>query len=92
MFGNPSDPVETIAKAHEILALIEDELDGNNWIIGGAQPTIADVALYSYISGAPEGNVDLSIYPRINAWLARIEALDGFVPFKKTVIGLREAA
>ena len=92
VFGRDFDPEKTIAKAHEILSLIEGELDGNNWIIGGAQPTIADVALYSYISGAPEGNVDLSIYPRINAWLARIEALDGFVPFQKTAVGLAKAA
>lgn len=92
VFGNPADPVETIANAHAILELIESELDGRNWIVGGAQPTIADIALYSYISGAPEGNVDLSIYPRINAWLERIESLEGFVPFQKTVIGLREAA
>lgn len=92
VFGNQADPVETIANAHAILKLIESELEGRNWIIGGAQPTIADVALYSYISGAPEGNVDLSAYPRINAWLERIERLEGFVPFQKTVIGLREAA
>ena len=92
VFGADFDPAKTIAKAHAILTLIEDELDGKNWIIGGAQPTIADVALYSYISGAPEGNVDLSGYARVNAWLDRIENLDGFVPFQKTEIGLREAA
>ncbi|MEL6542091.1 MAG: glutathione S-transferase [Pseudomonadota bacterium] len=92
VFGADFDTDKTIAKAHAVLTLIEAEFDGRNWIIGGAQPTIADVALYSYISGAPEGNVDLSAYPRINAWLERIEHLDGFVPFQKTVIGLREAA
>ena len=92
VFGADFDPAKTIAKAHAILTLIEAELEGKNWIIGGAQPTIADIALYSYISGAPEGNVDLSGYARVNAWLDRIENLDGFVPFQKTVIGLREAA
>lgn len=92
VFGNPSDPVETIAKAHEILALIEAELQGRNWIIDGDQPTIADVALYSYIVNAPEGNVDLSLYGNVNAWLARVEALEGFVPFQQTEIGLRTAA
>ena len=92
VFGADFDTEKTIAKAHAILSIIEAELDGHNWIIGGAQPTIADVALYSYISGAPEGNVDLSIYPRINTWLDRIEKLEGFVPFQKTVIGLRETA
>jgi glutathione S-transferase len=46
------------------------------------------VALYSYISSAPEGNVDLSAYPHVRAWLARIEALPGFVGFRKTPAGL----
>ena len=38
---------------------------------------IADVANYSYIAHAPEGNVSLEPYPHIRAWLARIEALPG---------------
>ena len=92
VFGADFDPAKTIAKAHQILALIDAELEGKNWIVGGAQPTIADIALYSYIANAPEGNVDLSGYARVNAWLDRIENLDGFVPFQKTEIGLRKAA
>ena len=59
---------------------------------GGGRPTIADVALYSYLSSAPEGNVDLSAYPRVNAFLRRTEALPGFVPFAKTAAGLAAAA
>jgi glutathione S-transferase len=37
---------------------------------------------------APEGSVDLSGYPNVNAWLRRIEALPGFVEFRKTPVGL----
>ena len=92
VFGAGFNAEEVIGRSHAVLNVIEDELDGKNWIIGGAQPTIADVALYSYIANAPEGNVDLSGYARVNAWLDRIENLDGFVPFQKTEIGLREAA
>ena len=44
---------------------------------------------YSYIAAAPEGNVDLAAYPNLRAWLARIEALPGFVPFPKSAVGLR---
>ena len=51
-------------------------------------PTIADVAAYSYIAHAPEGNVDLGAYPQVRAWLARIEALPGFVPMVRTPVGL----
>lgn len=92
VFGAPFNAEEVISRAHAILGQIEDELDGKNWIIGGAQPTIADVALYSYIARAPEGNVDLSAYGRVNAWLRRIEALPGFTPFVETPAGLSAVA
>ncbi|HEX7922485.1 MAG TPA: glutathione S-transferase, partial [Bradyrhizobium sp.] len=39
-----------------------------------------------------EGNVDLSAYVSVNAFLRRIEALPGFVPFAKTRAGLAAAA
>jgi glutathione S-transferase len=52
------------------------------------RPTIADIAIYSYVARAPEGNVDLSGYPNVNAFLSRVEALPGFVPFVKTPVGL----
>jgi glutathione S-transferase len=42
-------------------------------------PTIADVALYSYTAHAPEGDIPLDPYPRLRSWLARVEALPGFV-------------
>lgn len=80
-------PEEVIARAHSILTLIEAELDGHDWIAAD-HATIADVALYSYISRAPEGNVDLASYSNVRAWLERIEALPGFVEFGKTPVGL----
>ena len=54
----------------------------------GQAPTIADIAGYSYIAAAPEGNVDLAPYAAVRAWLQRIEALPGFVPLPKTAVGL----
>ena len=69
-----------IERAKVILPLIEARLSDRQWI-AAAGPTIADVALYSYIARAPEGDVDLSPYASINAWLQRVEALPGFVPF-----------
>lgn len=92
VFGAGFDAAEVIARAHAVLAVIEAELAGRTWIACTAQPTIADVALYSYIAAAPEGNVDLSDYPQVRGWLARIEALQGFIPFPKTPVGLAKAA
>lgn len=91
VFGAPFNADEVIARAHVILQRIEAALEGRQWIAAG-HPTIADVALYSYIDRAPEGNVDRSAYANVNAWLRRIEALPGFVAFQKTAIGIPEAA
>ena len=87
VFGAKFNAEEVIARAHAVLKVIEAELDGRPWITGRT-PTIADVALYSYIARAPEGNVDLAAYTNVLDWLARIEALPGFVPFRKTAVGL----
>lgn len=88
LFGYNLDLDEAIGRAHDILKLIEAELEGRDWI-ATPRPTAADVALYSYIANAPEGNVDLSGYPRVQAWLARVEGLPGFVPFQQSPVGLR---
>ena len=92
VFKAPLNAEEVIKRAHTILTLIEAQLAGKHWIAGGNHPTIADVALYSYIARAPEGNVDLSHYTNVLAWLRRVEALPGFVPFKITPVGLQKVA
>ena len=91
VFGRSFNPEEVIARAHTLLALMEQHLTGRDWLVGD-HPTVADVAQYSYLVGAPEGNVDLSGYPAVNALLCRIEALPGFVPFPQTAAGLRSIA
>ncbi len=92
IFGAAFNADEVVKRAHAVLARIESELSGRDWIVAKATPTIADVALYSYIARAPEGNVDLAGYPAVNAWLKRVEALPGFVPFAITPVGLNKAA
>ncbi|WP_374653328.1 glutathione S-transferase family protein [Dongia sp.] len=87
VFGAGFRADEVLARAHNVLRQINAELSGHPFIVA-AVPTVADVALYSYIASAPEGNVDLSGYPHVRDWLARIEALPGFVEFQKTPVGL----
>lgn len=87
LFKLQDDAAELIKNAHSVLKLIDDALNGREWLVG-SRPTIADVALYSYIVSAPEGNVDLSAYHNINAWLRRLEALAGFVAFDVNKVGL----
>ena len=62
-------------------------LQGKEWLVGD-KPTIADVAHYSYIAKAPEGNVDLAEYDNVRNWLQRIEALNGFAPMMVSNVGL----
>ncbi|MEI2297035.1 glutathione S-transferase family protein [Ensifer sp. MJa1] len=87
VFGAPLRAEEAIARAHRVLSQIDAELSGRDFLLG-ARPTIADVSLYSYVSAAPEGNVDLGNYGHVRAWLSRIEHLPGFVGFQKTAVGL----
>ncbi len=90
VFGAPYNAEETIANSHALLRVVEQEL-ANSAFLAGGQPTLADVAGYSYIAHAPEGNVSLADYPNVRAWLTRIEALPGFVPMRRTAIGLQSA-
>lgn len=91
LFGAQLHADEVIARAHTLLARIETQLTGRQWI-ALAHPSIADVALYSYVARAPEGNVDLGAYPNVTAWLGRVEALPGFVPFAQSPVGLAAKA
>ena len=88
VFGARFDADEVIARAHGLFKVMEAELAVRHFLVGN-QATLADVAAYSYIVNAPEGNVDLTPYPALRAWLAGVEALPGFVPFKTTPAGLR---
>lgn len=87
VFGAKLNPEEVIARAHTLLGRLEAQLAGAQWLVGAA-PTIADIAIYSYVARAPEGNVDLAAYPNVNAFLRRVEGLPGFVPFIRTPVGL----
>lgn len=80
VFKAPFRPDEVIPRAHAILRLIDDQLAAGAYVCGH-KPSIADIALYSYVARAPEGNVALDNYAHIQRWLADIEALPGFVEF-----------
>jgi glutathione S-transferase len=47
--------------------------------VAGPEYTVADMALYGYVHCADEAGVELREYPRIAAWLQRVEAQPGFV-------------
>jgi glutathione S-transferase len=90
VFSAGFKPEEVIGRAHNLLKLVDAELS-NKPFLTGTKPSIADIANYTYIAHAPEGNVALDAYPHVLAWLARIEALPGFVPMARAAAGLRAA-
>jgi glutathione S-transferase len=87
LFGVTCNPQEVIDRAHALLKSMDTQLAGRSFLVDPTA-TLADLAMYSYTVSAPEGHVDLSPYRHVRAWLARIEALPGFVPFQKTAVGL----
>jgi glutathione S-transferase len=91
VFGRKDDCAPMIARANQLLEVMDEELARQPWL-AGAEPTLADIANYSYIAHAPEGDVALQPYPAVRAWLARVEALPGFIPMQRSNVGLHATA
>ena len=67
------------AGGHKALAVMETQLVQSAFLTGEHMSS-ADVSLYGYTHVAHEGGFDLSLYPAVQAWLARIEALPKYIP------------
>ncbi|WP_299211745.1 glutathione S-transferase [uncultured Tateyamaria sp.] len=77
-FGVPIDYDGAVQKTNSLMkTMFEPRLAQHDWLVGDA-PTIADVANYGYIAAVEEAGVSLADYPDVKAWLARLEALEGF--------------
>ncbi len=72
---NAATVVERSAHA---LRLFEQRLTGRHWLALD-HPTVADVAAYPAIAQAGDGGITLEGYPAVQAWVARMQALPGFV-------------
>jgi glutathione S-transferase len=91
LFGAPLDHARAVATSERLLGLLDRHLAEQPFLAAG-RPTIADAALYAYVARAPEGGVSLDGHPAVRAWLARVEALPGFVPMRRSPVGLAAAA
>lgn len=65
------------AIAARLFNFMEGHLAGRPFL-AASHPTLADLACHAYIAHAPEGGIDLSPYPHIQAWLGRVAAIPGF--------------
>ena len=77
LFGRTGDYERAAAIAQQLLQILETELQARAFLVGEA-PTLADVAVYTYVARAPDGEISLETYPAVRSWLARVEALPGF--------------
>ena len=75
-----------LEKGYQALSLMEKHLMTHRFFAANRY-TIADIALYAYTHVAHESDFDLSAFPAIRAWLARIAAQPGHVP-----MGMQPAA
>ena len=64
---------------HVALGAMERHLSTRSFLVD-ERYTIADIALYAYTHVAHEGDFDLSGYPAIGSWLARVAAQPGHIP------------
>ncbi|MCE0557979.1 MULTISPECIES: glutathione S-transferase [Motilimonas] len=78
LLGVAIDIDAAMATSEQLLAYLEQHLSGRDWLVGKT-PTIADLAIYTYTKLAPQGGINLAPFQSINLWLARVEALDGFI-------------
>ncbi len=82
LFGAPLDYERAAAISEQLFKVLDEALAAQPFLTG-ATPTIADIAMYTYTAHAPEGEISLGPYGNIRAWIARVEALPGFVPMQR---------
>ncbi|HUO54991.1 MAG TPA: glutathione S-transferase [Rhodoblastus sp.] len=90
VFGMDFDHARARAVTEGLFATLDGVLADKTFLVN-ERPTIADVALYTYIAHAPEGGVSLEPHRALVAWLKRVEALPGFAPMPATKAGLLAA-
>ena len=63
---------------YQALGVMEKHLGANEFFAAGHY-TIADIALYAYTHCAHESGFDLTAFPALRAWLARVAAQPGHI-------------
>lgn len=75
----PENLSNLLERGHAILQQMEDHLAKSTWLAGDAI-SVADLSLYAYTHTAGSlGGFDMDRFPAINAWIARVKAMPGYV-------------
>lgn len=65
-----------IKRSYSALQRLEDGLAATGFLVSGAL-TLADISLVAYTRMASDGGLDLRAYPKLIAWIARVEQVLG---------------
>lgn len=73
--GKPKDELDgrLVERGTAALQRLEDGLEEADFLVGNSV-SLADVSLVAYTRVAHEGGFDLADFPRVRAWVARVEA------------------
>jgi glutathione S-transferase len=66
-------------RGYQALSVMERHLTANSYFVANRY-SVADIALYAYTHVAGEGGFDITRFPRVGAWIARVAAEHGHVP------------
>ncbi len=78
-FGRKLDVTAAENWSKRLFEWMQAHLANRKWLATD-RATIADLAMYSYLRIANEGDLDIAPYPAIVRWLEDVEQLDGFEP------------
>jgi glutathione S-transferase len=60
------------------LKLLNDRLEKSDYLAGSTY-SIADISLFAYVHVANEAGFELSDYPKVKEWIARVEGTRGYM-------------
>jgi glutathione S-transferase len=61
------------------LNTLDRQLAESDWLAGGANATVCDIACYPYTAMSVEGGLSLAPYFAVKRWLRAIEGLAGYI-------------
>lgn len=67
------------SQGNQALSVMEKHLEAHPFFVGDRY-TLADLALFAYTHLADEGEFNLSQFPAIQAWMARVQEQPGYIP------------
>lgn len=82
-FATDADLPAAQAEAHRLLRALDAHLwfaerEGEDWLVPGAHPTIADIAVFPHVVLSEEAGVPRLDYPAVRRWLDRVKRIKGF--------------